>query len=115
MDGSYYQKSSISWKGGRSLGLVPGSLLSGTWSAPLSGIWGPGAFLEAGGNGTGVFFPNMTHLKYGPKKDLRYSFTREIQCLAACVLIYLASLRFSGKMSFSRYQTRGSSKFYPLR
>ncbi|KAF2577197.1 hypothetical protein F2Q68_00004633 [Brassica cretica] len=54
MEGSPYRKSSISWKGGRSLGLVPGFLLAGTWSVPLSGTRGPGSCPEAGGNDTGV-------------------------------------------------------------
>ncbi|KAH0867437.1 LOW QUALITY PROTEIN: hypothetical protein HID58_074459, partial [Brassica napus] len=51
--GSPYQKSSISWKGGRSLGLVPGFVLAGNWSVPLSGTRGPGSSLVAGGNDTG--------------------------------------------------------------
>ncbi|KAF3547505.1 hypothetical protein DY000_02008185 [Brassica cretica] len=56
MEGSPYWKSSISWKGGRSLGLVPGFLLAGTWSVPLSGTRGPGSCPEAGGNDTGLPF-----------------------------------------------------------
>ncbi|KAF3578796.1 hypothetical protein DY000_02031732 [Brassica cretica] len=40
MEGSPYRKSSISQKGGRSLGLVPGFLLAGTWSVPVSETWG---------------------------------------------------------------------------
>uniref|UniRef100_A0A0D3DS05 Uncharacterized protein n=1 Tax=Brassica oleracea var. oleracea TaxID=109376 RepID=A0A0D3DS05_BRAOL len=52
MEGSPYQKSSISWKGGRSLGLVPWFLLAGTWSVPLSGTRGPGSCPKAGGNDT---------------------------------------------------------------
>ncbi|KAF2558545.1 hypothetical protein F2Q68_00015593 [Brassica cretica] len=55
MEGSPYRKSSISWKGGRSLGLVPGFLLAGTWSVPLSGTQGPGSCPEAGENDTGYF------------------------------------------------------------
>ncbi|KAF3547649.1 hypothetical protein DY000_02009285 [Brassica cretica] len=62
MEGSSYRKSSISWKGGRSLGLVPGFLLAGTWSVPLSGTRRPGSCLEAGGNDIGVFFPNSLPL-----------------------------------------------------
>ena len=62
MEGSHYRKSSISWKGGRSLGLVPGFLLAGTWSVPLSGARGSGSCLEAGGNDTGVFFSNSLPL-----------------------------------------------------
>ncbi|KAF3573493.1 hypothetical protein F2Q69_00059396 [Brassica cretica] len=58
MEGSHYQKSSISRKRGWSLGLVPGFLLAGTWSVPISGTRGSGSCLEAGGNDTGVFFPN---------------------------------------------------------
>ncbi|KAF3584670.1 hypothetical protein F2Q69_00030218 [Brassica cretica] len=58
MEGSPYRKSSISWKGGRSLGLVPRFLLAGTWSVPLSGTRGPGSCPEAGRNDTEVFFPN---------------------------------------------------------
>ncbi|KAH0854479.1 hypothetical protein HID58_069209 [Brassica napus] len=54
MEGSSYRKSSISWRGGRFLGLVPGFLLAGTWSVPLSGTRGPGSCLEAGGNDTGA-------------------------------------------------------------
>ncbi|KAF2548260.1 hypothetical protein F2Q70_00022328 [Brassica cretica] len=45
--------------------------------------------------------------RYGPEKDLWYSFSWEIQYLAACFLIFLASLQSSGRMSFSRYRTRG--------
>ncbi|KAF3539077.1 hypothetical protein F2Q69_00023188 [Brassica cretica] len=62
MEGSPYPKSFISWKGGRSLGLVPGFLLAGTWSVPLSGTLGPGSCPEAGGNDAGVFFPNSSPL-----------------------------------------------------
>jgi len=58
MEGSPNQKSSISRKRGRSLGLVPGFLLAGTWSVPVSGTRGSGSCLEAGGNDIGVFFPN---------------------------------------------------------
>ncbi|KAF3573121.1 hypothetical protein F2Q69_00059163 [Brassica cretica] len=54
MEVSPYRKSSISWKGGRSLGLVPWFLLAGTWSVPLSGTRGHGSCPEAGGNDTGV-------------------------------------------------------------
>ncbi|KAF2548091.1 hypothetical protein F2Q70_00022339 [Brassica cretica] len=42
MEGSPYRKSSISWKGGRSLGLVLEFLLARTWSVLLSetrGAW----------------------------------------------------------------------------
>ncbi|KAF2589816.1 hypothetical protein F2Q70_00039087 [Brassica cretica] len=62
MEGSPYQKSSISQKRGRSLGLVLGFLLAGTWSVPVSGTWGSGSYLEVGGNYTGVFFPNSVPL-----------------------------------------------------
>ncbi|KAH0858915.1 hypothetical protein HID58_087176 [Brassica napus] len=40
--------------GGRSLGLVPGFILAGTWSVPLSGTQGPGSFPKAGRNDTGI-------------------------------------------------------------
>ncbi|KAF3539517.1 hypothetical protein F2Q69_00021671 [Brassica cretica] len=53
MEGSPYRKSSISWKGDGSLGLIPGFLEAGTWSAPVSGTRGPGSCLEAGANDTG--------------------------------------------------------------
>ncbi|KAF2589817.1 hypothetical protein F2Q70_00039086 [Brassica cretica] len=59
---SPYRKLSISRKRGRSLGLVPGYLLAGTWSVPISGSRGSGSCLEAGGNDTGVFFPNSLPL-----------------------------------------------------
>ncbi|CAN6828237.1 unnamed protein product [Brassica oleracea var. botrytis] len=36
-----------------------GILLAGTWSVPILGTRGYGSCLEAGGNDTGVFFPNM--------------------------------------------------------
>ncbi|KAH0903297.1 hypothetical protein HID58_042800 [Brassica napus] len=39
LKGSPYRKSSISRKRGRSLGLVPGFLLTGTWSVPVSGTY----------------------------------------------------------------------------
>ena len=61
MEGSPYRKSSNSWKGGRSLGLVPRFFLAGTWSVPLSGTRGPGFCPEAGGNDTRVFFPNTNY------------------------------------------------------
>ncbi|KAF3496900.1 hypothetical protein DY000_02053560 [Brassica cretica] len=54
MEGSPYRKLSISRKRGRSLGLVPGYLLAGTWSVPISGSRGSGSCLEAGGNDTGA-------------------------------------------------------------
>ncbi|KAF3594118.1 hypothetical protein DY000_02021213 [Brassica cretica] len=56
MEGSPYRKSSISWKEGRSLGLVPGFLLTGTWSVPLSWTRRPGSCPEAGENDTGIWF-----------------------------------------------------------
>uniref|UniRef100_M4FH79 Uncharacterized protein n=1 Tax=Brassica campestris TaxID=3711 RepID=M4FH79_BRACM len=62
MEGSPNQKSSISRKRGRSLGLVPGFLLAGTWSVPVSGTRWSGSCLEAGGNDTGGFFPNSLPL-----------------------------------------------------
>ncbi|KAF3538824.1 hypothetical protein F2Q69_00020839 [Brassica cretica] len=61
MEGSPYRKSSISRKRGRSLGLVLGFLLAGSWSVPVSGTWESGTCLEAGGNYTGAFFPNRLH------------------------------------------------------
>ncbi|KAF3519694.1 hypothetical protein DY000_02058613 [Brassica cretica] len=61
MEGSPYRKSSISRNRGRSLGLVPGFLLAGTWSVPILGTRGSGSCLEAGGNDTGVFFPNRAY------------------------------------------------------
>ncbi|KAF2607709.1 hypothetical protein F2Q68_00043114 [Brassica cretica] len=67
IEGSPYQKSSISWKGGRSLGLVPGFLLAGTWSVPLSGTRGPGSYPEAGGNDTGDSAPSVS-LSWVPLK-----------------------------------------------
>ncbi|KAH0872007.1 LOW QUALITY PROTEIN: hypothetical protein HID58_069369, partial [Brassica napus] len=60
-------KSSISWKGGRSLGLVPGFFLAGTWSVPLSGTRGPGSCPEAGGNDTGDSAPSVS-LSWVPLK-----------------------------------------------
>ncbi|KAF3552137.1 hypothetical protein DY000_02006814 [Brassica cretica] len=60
MEGSPYRKSTISWKGCRSLGLVPGFLLVGTWSVPLSGTRGPGSCPEAGGNDTGDSAPSVS-------------------------------------------------------
>ncbi|KAG5392731.1 hypothetical protein IGI04_022694 [Brassica rapa subsp. trilocularis] len=62
MEGSPYQKFSISWKGTRFQGPNSGFLLAGTWSVPLSGTRGSGSCLEAGGNDTGVFFPNSLPL-----------------------------------------------------
>ncbi|KAF3600365.1 hypothetical protein F2Q69_00035274 [Brassica cretica] len=50
------------FKGGRSLGLVSGFLLAETWSVPLTGTREPGSCPEAGGNDTGVFFPNILPL-----------------------------------------------------
>ncbi|KAH0899578.1 LOW QUALITY PROTEIN: hypothetical protein HID58_049146 [Brassica napus] len=58
MEGSPYRKFSISWKGARFQGPNSGFLLAGTWSVPLSGTRESGSCLEAGGNDTGVFFPN---------------------------------------------------------
>ncbi|KAH0862809.1 hypothetical protein HID58_080020, partial [Brassica napus] len=46
--------------GGRSLGLVPGFLLAGTWSVPLSGTRGPGSCPEAGGNVTVDSAPSVS-------------------------------------------------------
>ncbi|KAF3527965.1 hypothetical protein DY000_02043282 [Brassica cretica] len=60
MEGSPCRKSSISWKGDRSLGPIPGFLLAGTWSVSLSGTRGPGSCLETGGNDTGIFFSNSS-------------------------------------------------------
>ncbi|KAF3586276.1 hypothetical protein F2Q69_00029722 [Brassica cretica] len=72
MEGSPYRKSFISWKGGRSLGLVPGFLLAGTWSVPLSGTRGPGSCPEAGGNDTGhPTEPENTRKWSGNKRDSR--------------------------------------------
>ena len=62
MEGSPYRKFSISWKGARFQGPNSGFLLAGTWSVPLSGTRGSGSYLEAGGNDTGVFFPNSLPL-----------------------------------------------------
>ena len=56
---SPYRKFSISWKGARFQGPNSGFLLAGTWSVPLSGIRRSGSCLEAGGNDTGVFFPQQ--------------------------------------------------------
>ncbi|KAF2598475.1 hypothetical protein F2Q68_00010283 [Brassica cretica] len=67
MEGSPYRKSFISWKGGRSLGLVPGFLLAGTWSVRLSGTREPGSFPEAGGNDTGDSAPSVS-LSWVPLK-----------------------------------------------
>ncbi|WZZ27109.1 hypothetical protein YC2023_010510 [Brassica napus] len=64
MEGSPYQKFSIFWKGARFQGPNSGFLLAGTWSVPLSGTRGSGSCLEAGGNDTGVFFPNSLPLIY---------------------------------------------------
>ncbi|KAF2593615.1 hypothetical protein F2Q70_00043223 [Brassica cretica] len=50
----------------------------------------------------------LMDLRYGPEKDLRYSFFWEMQYLAACFLIFVASLRSFGRMSFSRV-ARGCS------
>ncbi|KAF3574288.1 hypothetical protein F2Q69_00059652 [Brassica cretica] len=61
MEGSPYRKFSIFWKGARFQGPNSGFLLAGTWIVPLSGTRGSGSFLEAGGNDTGVFFPNTSH------------------------------------------------------
>ncbi|KAF3541012.1 hypothetical protein F2Q69_00023607 [Brassica cretica] len=58
MRGSPYRKFSIFWKGPRFQGPKLGFLLAGTWSIPLSGTRGSGSCLEAGGNDTGIFFPN---------------------------------------------------------
>ncbi|KAG5393285.1 hypothetical protein IGI04_023248 [Brassica rapa subsp. trilocularis] len=58
MEGSPYRKFSISWKGAQFQGPNSGFLRAGTWSVPLSGTQGSGSCLEAGGNDTGVFFPN---------------------------------------------------------
>ncbi|KAF3594121.1 hypothetical protein DY000_02021216 [Brassica cretica] len=65
--GSPYRKSSISWNGGRSLGLVPGFLLAGTWSIPLSGTGGPGSCPKSGGNDTGDSAPSVS-LSWVPLK-----------------------------------------------
>jgi len=62
MEGSPYRKFSISWKGARFQGPNSGFLLAGTWSVPLSGTRGSGSCVEAGGNNTGVFFPNSLPL-----------------------------------------------------
>ncbi|KAF2552520.1 hypothetical protein F2Q68_00033868 [Brassica cretica] len=67
MEGSPYRKSSISWNGGRSLGLVPGFLLAGTWSIPLSGTRGPGSCPKSGGNDTGDSAPSVS-LSWVPLK-----------------------------------------------
>ncbi|KAF2566227.1 hypothetical protein F2Q68_00025434 [Brassica cretica] len=61
MEGSPYRKFSISWKGARFQGPNSGFLLVGTWSVPLSGTRGSGSCLEAGGNDTGIFFPNRRY------------------------------------------------------
>ncbi|KAF3555766.1 hypothetical protein F2Q69_00013649 [Brassica cretica] len=62
MKGSSYRKFSIFWKGARFQGPNSGFLIAGTWSVPLSGTRGSGSYLEAGGNDTGVFFPNSLPL-----------------------------------------------------
>ncbi|KAF2607820.1 hypothetical protein F2Q68_00044617 [Brassica cretica] len=62
MEGSPYRKFSISWKGAQFQGPNSGFLLAGTWSVPFSGTRGSGSYLEAGGNDTGVFFPNSLPL-----------------------------------------------------
>ncbi|KAF3587018.1 hypothetical protein F2Q69_00029717 [Brassica cretica] len=67
MEGSPYRISFISWKGGRSLGLVPGFLLAGTWSVPLSGTREPGSCPEAGGNDTVDSAPSVS-LSWVPLK-----------------------------------------------
>ncbi|KAF2541160.1 hypothetical protein F2Q68_00030918 [Brassica cretica] len=63
MEGSPYRKSSISRKRGRSLGLVPGTGPRVPFNRDLErsciGDPGSGSCLEAGGNDTGVFFPNI--------------------------------------------------------
>ena len=61
MEGSPYRKFSISWKGARFQWPNSGFLLVGTWSIPLSGTRGSGSCLEAGGNDTGIFFPNIRY------------------------------------------------------
>ncbi|KAF3556003.1 hypothetical protein F2Q69_00013828 [Brassica cretica] len=50
------------WKGARFQGPNSGFLLAGTWSVPLSRTRGSRSCLEAGGNDTGVFFPNSLPL-----------------------------------------------------
>ncbi|KAF3551887.1 hypothetical protein DY000_02008304 [Brassica cretica] len=62
MEGFPSRKFSISWKGARFRGPSSGFLLAGTRSVPLSGTRGSGSCLEAGENGTGVFFPNSLPL-----------------------------------------------------
>ena len=62
MEGSPYQEFSIFWNGARFQGPNSGFLLAGTWTVPLSGTRGSGSCLEAGGNDTGVFFPNSLPL-----------------------------------------------------
>ncbi|KAF3535649.1 hypothetical protein F2Q69_00023595 [Brassica cretica] len=58
MGGSPYRKFSIFWKGAQFQGPNSRFLLAGTWSVPLSETRGSGSCLEAGGNDTGIFFPN---------------------------------------------------------
>ncbi|KAF3535393.1 hypothetical protein F2Q69_00023149 [Brassica cretica] len=50
--GSPCRKSSISWKGGRSLGPILGFLFSGDLERSFIGDTGPGSCMEAGGNNT---------------------------------------------------------------
>ncbi|KAH0898710.1 hypothetical protein HID58_048278 [Brassica napus] len=52
MEGSPRRKSSISWKGGRSLGPIPGFLFSRDLERSFIGDPGPGSCLEVGGNDT---------------------------------------------------------------
>ncbi|KAF2596862.1 hypothetical protein F2Q68_00010489 [Brassica cretica] len=52
MEGSPCRKSSISWKGGRSLGPILGFLFSGDLECSFIGDTGPGSCMEAGGNNT---------------------------------------------------------------
>ena len=62
MEGSPCRKSSISWKGGRSLGPIPGFLSSGDLERSFIGDPGPGSCLKAGVNDTGVFSPTVCSL-----------------------------------------------------